>query len=81
MLNTIKQNEITNLMESLPQLFVETPKILGIGPLQDALHKGWQILETAEYLAHGKNTEGKGQLFTLYNPRLSMTRELYVAYA
>ncbi|HEY3310050.1 MAG TPA: hypothetical protein VGK00_00285 [Anaerolineales bacterium] len=39
------------------------------------LNEGWQILETASYLAHGRNTEGNGYLLTLYHPRLGLSRE------
>jgi hypothetical protein len=41
-----------------------------------ALDAGWQITETADFLAHGMNAEGRGYLLTLYNPRLHLTREM-----
>jgi len=44
-----------------------------------ALDAGWQIAETADYLAHGLNAEGRGYMLTLFHPRLLLTREWEVA--
>ena len=44
-----------------------------------ALDEGWRILEVADFLAHGKNAEGRGYLLTLAHPRLMLTREWNVA--
>jgi hypothetical protein len=44
-----------------------------------ALDAGWQITETADYLAHGLNAEGRGYLLTLFHPRLHLTREVNAA--
>jgi hypothetical protein len=46
-----------------------------------ALDEGWQILEAANYLAHGNNAEGLGYLLTLYHPRLRLTREWNASYS
>jgi hypothetical protein len=40
-----------------------------------ALDEGWQILEAADFLAHGKNAEGRGYLLTLAHPQRRLTRE------
>jgi len=40
-----------------------------------ALDEGWQIVEAAEFLAHGSNAEGRGYLLTLMHPRRLLTRE------
>jgi hypothetical protein len=40
-----------------------------------ALDEGWQIVEAADMLAHGKNAEGRGYLLTLMHPRRLLTRE------
>jgi hypothetical protein len=56
----------------------------GTGRLSDyqrllaALDEGWQIIETADFLAHGVNAEGRGYLLTLMHPRRFLTRELDV---
>lgn len=44
-----------------------------------ALDAGWQIIETADYLAHGLNAEGRGYLLTLFHPHLHLTREVNAA--
>lgn len=44
-----------------------------------ALEEGWQIVETADFLAHGSNAEGRGYLLTLMHPRRLLTREWNVA--
>jgi len=44
-----------------------------------ALDEGWQILEAADFLAHGKNAEGRGYLLTLTHPHRRLTREWDVA--
>ena len=44
-----------------------------------ALDEGWQIVEVADFLAHGKNAEGRGYLLTLAHPHLMRTREWNVA--
>lgn len=44
-----------------------------------ALDEGWQIAETADYLAHGLNAEGRGYILTLFHPRQLLTREWQVA--
>lgn len=46
-----------------------------------ALDDGWQILEVANYLARGLNSEGKGYLLTLYHPGRRQTREWNVTAA
>ena len=46
-----------------------------------ALDEGWQILEVANYLARGLNSEGKGYLLTLYHPARRLTREWNMAAA
>ena len=43
-----------------------------------ALDEGWQILEAANYLAHGTNAEDRGYLLTLFNPQRRLTRECNV---
>ena len=40
-----------------------------------ALDEGWQIVEAADMLAHGKNAEGRGYLLVLMNPRRLLTCE------
>jgi len=40
-----------------------------------ALDEGWQIVETADFLAQGANAEGQGYLLTLMHPRRLLTRE------
>ena len=40
-----------------------------------ALDEGWQIMEAADMLAHGKNAEGRGYLLVLMNPRRLLTCE------
>lgn len=44
-----------------------------------ALDEGWQIAETADFLAHGLNAEGRGYMLTLFHPRQFLTREWTVA--
>jgi len=44
-----------------------------------AMDEGWQIVETADYLAHGLNAEGRGYILTLMHPRMHLTREWSVA--
>jgi hypothetical protein len=44
-----------------------------------ALDEGWQVLEAAEFLAHGKNAEGCGYLLTLAHPQRRLRREWDVA--
>jgi hypothetical protein len=44
-----------------------------------ALDEGWQIVETADYLAHGNNAEGRGYLLTLFNQNRHQTREWSIA--
>jgi hypothetical protein len=44
-----------------------------------ALDEGWQIVEAADYLAHGSNAEGRGYLLTLLHPHRLITREWSVA--
>ena len=40
-----------------------------------ALDEGWQIVEAADMLAHGRNAEGRGYVLTLMHPRRLLTRE------
>lgn len=40
-----------------------------------ALDEGWQIVEAADMLAHGKNAEGRGYVLTLMHSRRLLTRE------
>jgi hypothetical protein len=40
-----------------------------------ALDEGWQIMDTAEYLARGNNADGCGYQLTLIHPRRLLTRE------
>lgn len=44
-----------------------------------ALDEGWQIVEIADYLAHGNNAEGRGYLLTLFNQNQLQTREWSIA--
>jgi hypothetical protein len=44
-----------------------------------ALDEGWQIVKTADLLAHGANAEGRGYLLTLMNSHRFLTREWSVA--
>jgi hypothetical protein len=44
-----------------------------------ALDQGWQILEAADFLACGRNAEGRGYLLTLTHPRMRLTLEWQVA--
>jgi hypothetical protein len=40
-----------------------------------ALDEGWQIMEAAEMLAHGKNSEGSAYVLTLMHSRRLLTCE------
>ncbi len=44
-----------------------------------ALDDGWQIVQSTNYLAHGKNAEGRGYLLTLLHPHRLLTCEWNVA--
>jgi hypothetical protein len=46
-----------------------------------ALDEGWSILEMADFLAHGKNAEGRGYLLTLAHSRPMRTRKWEVAHS
>jgi hypothetical protein len=76
MLNSSISFETTPRWESLQQ------PVHGSGRCSDdylrllaALDEGWQIVESADFLAHGTNTEGQGFLLTLMHPRRHLTRE------
>ena len=47
----------------------------------DALNKGWTVLGVATVLAHGQNDEGRGFLVTLVEPKIHMSREVYLPYS
>ncbi len=46
--------------------------------INGALREGWQILESANYLARGRNNEGSGYLITLYHPARNQVRQTSV---
>ena len=48
---------------------------------QVQVDEGWQIVEAADMLAHGKNAEGRGYLLLLMNPRRLLTCEWSVMHS
>lgn len=79
MLTPTNHNSTSNQGVSLKQALIVAGNGSETTGLLAALSGGWQILETAKYLAHGLNAEGQGYLLTLYNPLQGLTRELNVA--
>lgn len=71
--------EATHRWESLQQPVHGSNQSSDYLRLLAALDEGWQILEAASFLAHGKNAEGRGYLLTLAHPRLMLRREWDVA--
>jgi len=69
------QPKITPRWESLQQPVHGSDHSSDYLRLLAALDEGWRILEVADFLAHGKNAEGRGYLLTLAHQRLSLVRE------
>ncbi len=64
--------------EQLQQATYSTKSQAETSQLLAALDEGWQIQETATYLAHGSNAEELGYLLTLYHPRRNRIQEMNV---
>jgi hypothetical protein len=80
MLITIEnQTNNTNLWDRLQQPVHGSSHQADTLCLLAALDEGWQIQESASYLAHGNNAEGRGYLLTLYHPKRRLTHEWNVA--
>jgi hypothetical protein len=80
MLNTHNyQPKVTPRWESSQQPAQGSEQSSDYLRLRTALDEGWRILEVTNFLAHGKNAEGRGYLLTLAHPRLSLVREWNVA--
>ena len=47
----------------------------------EALDAGWAISDVATVLARGKNDEGRGFLVTLVEPKIHLSREVYLSYS
>jgi hypothetical protein len=47
----------------------------------EALKTGWTVSDFATVLAHGRNDEGRGFLITLVEPKIHMSREVYLPYS
>ena len=47
----------------------------------EALKAGWTVSDFATVLAHGQNDEGRGFLVTLVEPKIHMSREVYLPYS
>ena len=47
----------------------------------EALNTGWTISDVATVLASGKNDEGRGYLVTLIEPKIHMSRKVYLPYS
>ena len=75
MLTTIKENSPINLWDCYQQPVHSANHQADTLRLLAALDEGWQILEAANYLAHGINDEDRGFLLTLYHPQRGLTRE------
>jgi hypothetical protein len=80
LITTNNRNNLFNQWEGLQQPMHGNHHQADTMRLLAALDEGWQILETANYLAHGLNAEGLGYLLTLYNPKLGQTRELSIVH-
>jgi hypothetical protein len=61
--------------ECLQQPVHGTPRAADYLRILAALDEGWQIVEAADMLAHGKNDEGRGYVLTLMHSRRMLTHE------
>jgi hypothetical protein len=73
------QTETINRWERIQQPVHGTGQAADALRLLAALDEGWQIVESADYLAHGNNAEGRGYILTLLHPHRLLTREWSVA--
>lgn len=46
----------------------------------EALNTGWMVSDVTTVLARGQNDEGRGFLVKLVEPRVHMSREVYLPY-
>lgn len=76
-----KQAGVSDRWEHVQQPVHGTGQPADYFRLLAALDEGWQIVETAEYLAHGTNAEGHSYLLTLLHPHRLLTREWTVTYS
>jgi hypothetical protein len=81
MFTTYNENYLFNPWERLQQPVHGASQQADVLRMLAALDEGWQILDVANYLAHGSNAEGRGYLLTLYHPQRRMTRECNVGYS
>ena len=52
-----------------------------MGNFVEAIQKGWTVSDVANVLAHGQNDEGRGFLVTLMEPKIHMSRQVYLPYS